>query len=291
MAKLFIHVGLHKTGTTTLQRSIFPKLERVAYLGRGQQESLSEIFVNSGSASILYSDESILGKLIDVYNKPRSERKSWAEQQIEAMENLANVCPDLGVIMTFRRHDSWLMSIYKHYLRYDGRLPFGSFFTGSNNGLIAPDDLLFAPRVKAARRIFAGRLYGFFLEDMVANPREVVADLAAFVGATCPQQLELKKFNDGVGSFEASVIRFLNGFPGFAGIDHPDRTAYGERLVRRLGLSPYRIATRLGKLVPVKRQLRLDNDIPAHSKQLFADDYTETRNLLRHTNEARFDIA
>ena len=35
--RLFIHLGLHKTGTTSLQASIFPNIEDIAYLGRAAE--------------------------------------------------------------------------------------------------------------------------------------------------------------------------------------------------------------------------------------------------------------
>ncbi|MCR9684642.1 hypothetical protein NB600_02235 [Vibrio antiquarius] len=36
---IYIHLGLHKTGTTSLQNSVFPYLEHVEFIGRGEDEN------------------------------------------------------------------------------------------------------------------------------------------------------------------------------------------------------------------------------------------------------------
>src|SRR5690625_2647126 len=147
MAKITFHVGLHKTGTTTLQKGFFPLLNDLVYLGRFQSQPVWKAFIATSKSHILVSDEIILGKLVDLLIQKRSERESWVNIQIKSLEMIRNTFPDSRIIIGLRKYDKWLLSIFKHYLKYGGRLPFNKFYTGDNHGIIAPDDLELVPRI------------------------------------------------------------------------------------------------------------------------------------------------
>lgn len=279
--RLIFHVGLHKTGTTTLQQSVFPMLGGMVYLGRGAQHPLLSAFLAADHPVLFYSDETILGRLVDVYRVPRKARLSWTETQVNALHRLNATFPQAEVIIGLRRQESLLLSLYKHYLRYGGNLEFHEFFTRDESGLIAPDDLLFLPRVHAALSAFSGRTFIYFLEDLVATPHTVIARIADFLGSSCPDSLPLKKLNEGLSDFEARLTRRLNSIPLYAGTDHPDRCGMGSKLLRRWRLSPYKITKRIARLTRNETSIALDADTSKFINTYYSNDLAGTADLLQ----------
>ncbi len=153
--EVYVHVGYPKTGTTTLQKHFFPKIEEIQYLGKHYGE---DGFLTEGYRELLFEAHSD-----DVYEKLKREFEArlskqkivisdehfFAFQRIlretgYAPENDAQrlrklfdeTAYDVKIIVTLRKQDEMITSayaqgyvdIYSRYHEYDTFEKFAAFF-------------------------------------------------------------------------------------------------------------------------------------------------------------------
>jgi len=247
--QFFLHVGLHKTGSTTLQRNVFPHMDGLLYLGRGAPIDLSSRIALARTASVLYSDESILGRLVDVYATPRKHRASWAQMQIEALARIKLMFPECRLVVGLRNPLGWSRSVYSHYVRYGGSLQPSRFLSRSRHGegLMAVDDFLLRQRLEFIGEHFDRPVF-FFLEELEADPQGLVSVFEGALSCESKGRAQISRENRSRPTQAREWCRALNTLPFYGGVDHPDRRSYVSRLIRRLGIAPHRLSRRLAWL-------------------------------------------
>lgn len=128
--KTFLHIGLHKTGTTYLQKQVFPRIPGITYIGRPYTQDnfvfntlqyaddtlfdpkcldLEMSTINryaSGGAAVLISDENLCG--FPFYN--------YINREMIA-RRLARVVPDAEVIVFLRNQFQLIHSLYNQYVK------------------------------------------------------------------------------------------------------------------------------------------------------------------------------
>jgi len=143
--KTILHLGLHKTGSTFLQNSVFPKLndyklitrphtqylrffnelqyaDDVTFFRKYDRNYTKKFFTNN----TIISDEAFLGKPVGLSSNMR----------YQIIDRLAKVFPDATVIVTIRNQWDTIRSHYNQYLKqpFGTRLP-NLFFANINEGL------------------------------------------------------------------------------------------------------------------------------------------------------------
>lgn len=120
---IVIHVGLPKTGSTTLQRGYFPNLSGLAYLGKTAIPKYSELRTpgDFDAATARREAEDALASLDR--NKVLLSCESFSEHvflpgmRIEGFaERLAAVYPQARIIVILRRQDDFVESLYKMWV-------------------------------------------------------------------------------------------------------------------------------------------------------------------------------
>lgn len=238
---LIVHAGLHKAGSTLLQKSLFPNISSSLYIGKYRSKSISQLLQEHGTQNIIWSDEALLGRLIDIYSESRDE--TWADVNIRNMRDLKKLHPDLKLILCFRHPKTWLPSIYGHYLKYGGQLTSEVFF----KEIIHVDDLLIFPRVEAARELFGNNFLGFYLEDLING--ECVSINSFFQEVDDIPFAKNRLYNSGLQDPEKSVLRSINKFPFIRNINHPDRKDIIAVILRKAGMTPFDIAKNTSFLI------------------------------------------
>lgn len=217
MNTLFLHVGLHKSATTYLQRSVFPQFKQLCYLGKGNNsprltpEKLAQSMPLERDA--LYSDESLTGSLRACY---RTESKSWLDVCRNTLctyrDELQETGSTLKAIVSFRLPVAWASSIYKHYLKYGGvDRPEIFFGIGSAARATIPlGDLSLSLRLKAVEDIVDPVPFCFFIEELDTHPDALARDLQRFLG--CEQEIIFpgSRFNEGLSKLDAALCRAFN---------------------------------------------------------------------------------
>ena len=104
--QLFIHTGYHKTGTTFLQHQIFERIPKVNYL-----HTFNNNFKIKKDRVNIISDESLTGS---------PYRGGKATDQYIIADKIKKIFPDANIIITTRKTNGWLPSLYSQYIRNGG---------------------------------------------------------------------------------------------------------------------------------------------------------------------------
>jgi hypothetical protein len=196
---VFIHIGLHKTGTTYLQSEIFPKLKGIAYVPWSRFETF---FRPRNEANCLISREGLSGGL-------------WAppDQREATFRTLSECFPEARILIAFRRHDSYIVSTYRQHLQQGGTLSFSEYFTlGKGSSFMKPEQFAFSPFLEWIERYFHTPPFVFFFEELQTNSGVLLAEMTRFLGADpLPlSDLSRRSHNRGLPYHAASILRRLN---------------------------------------------------------------------------------
>jgi hypothetical protein len=223
---LFLHIGLHKTGTTFLQQAVFPKWKGIHYIPEDKLEFLVRM---DGAQDYLLSREGLSGK-------------NWAhaEERAKNIACLAELFPLAKVLISFRKHSSFIVSSYKQYLQQGGYLAFEDYFDlNADRGFMKQEDFLFRNKMDLVDQLFEPSPFVMLYEDITKNLAYLLPALERYMGGTAPavEDIKLGRRNKSVGYYPAKLLRYLNGKSFSKLNDQGKYDLYNWRL-KRLGLDP-----------------------------------------------------
>jgi hypothetical protein len=163
---IYFHVGTGKTGTTFLQYRVFPKLKGIHYIQRTRYPNAVNIIKESDHSSYLVSRE--------------------FDQQLEnEVKAFSNHFPDTVPIIVFRRHDSYIASQYRRFVKNGFAGSFSDFFNlEKDNGRFRKQDLEYVRQIKILEEHFEQKPIVLIYEDMQKDTLGFIKTLAERIGAT-----------------------------------------------------------------------------------------------------------
>lgn len=151
MSKMVIHIGLHKTGTTFLQNHYFPNLSEISYCSGNFV--LDDFGYDKKHNIFLISNESLSGRPWNLQWIRGIENDFRYINSFEiAINNIKEVFPHAIIVIVFRKHGDFLLSLYKQYIQEGGILNFKNFY--NYKGVIRDKDLSFAERINFLKNQF-----------------------------------------------------------------------------------------------------------------------------------------
>lgn len=272
-----LHVGLHKTGTTFLQRNVFPVIPEVTTLYR--KSAMSRFIGLPPDRLLVVTDEGISGS-------PFKGR--WVEEFEQNVLFLKNVFRTSAVIIGFRSHAQLLISLYKQYLHVGGTERIGVMFDPiSDGGIIKKDDLRFSPRIEFLKKHFE-HVFVHTQEELDTNFANFLDDLTLFLGTAKPEgnTLSLTRRNVGVrGAAQADLLMYLNRIDSFLRSTQILPTLQNP-LFKILGLAPRHLCQRYLSFIK-SAPVRLSPDVEDFINTRYADDWQE---VVAATQRRREDI-
>jgi hypothetical protein len=245
--KIAFHIGLHKTGTTFMQRHVFSAWPGLNYL---RFRNLEYFLRLDPSQAYLVSCEGLSGSTF----APIGER-------LEAVRRLAEMFPRAKIIISFRRHGDYLASLYSQYLRYGGKEPFDRFFAdaGGGSSLLQPQDILFNDILEEVRARFGHPPFIYTTDDIREQLPETLDDLGAFLGVAppFPPGAARREANAGLRRGSAGMLRHINRFTHCPFSRDGRRRPYGR--LARFKLDPPTLLMRWGQWIdgrPILEQER-----------------------------------
>jgi hypothetical protein len=188
--EVYIHVGLHKTATSFLQRNVFPNIPEIAYM--------KEFFITTPIPEhdkILISSEGLSG--VPYINDN-------AEIQYIIANRLSRIFDNANVIIGIRDKEDWKKSLYKQYIRVGGTL---SFLQWSEE--IFDDNFLDFERYICFLKNKFNRVHIFDFEKFKKNNDKEIEKMCKFIGVEKPEYYR-EKVNIGLNEKEFGILKNLN---------------------------------------------------------------------------------
>jgi hypothetical protein len=192
--EIYFHVGLPKTGSTFLQRKVFPKFGNIYFVKKHRFKYYNNILDQGKHNKILFSTELNIGK-------PHTDQK---------IIKFANRCPDAKTIIVLRRQDKWLRSKYKYHIRKNGTLNFDEFFNFDNTGKVKLKELNFMSKIEFLQSQFSKPPLIIFQEEIANAPHEIFNLLADEMNATIEGKISTKKLKSAYNQKQLKRLLHFN---------------------------------------------------------------------------------
>ena len=164
--EIYFHVGLGKTGTTFLQYRVFPYLKGVNYIQRTKYKRAIPILKKGEHDKYFLSRE--------------------FDQQLETeVKKFSAEFPDTRTIIVFRKHDSYIASQYRRFVKNGFRLKFTEFIDlEKDQGYFKKSDLDYMRQVKILEEHFNHPPLVLIYDDMRKDPKAFFTRIANYMGAS-----------------------------------------------------------------------------------------------------------
>ncbi len=190
--EIYFHVGLGKTASTYLQYAFFPKLNGVHYVQRTRYRFYDEILRKREYDKYFFSRE--------------------FDQQLEAeVSRFAQTYPYARPIIIFRRHDGWIASQYRRYVKNGSSRTFKEFFdVESDMGIWPRKEATFVPMLDILEKYFEDKPLILFHADLKKDPYGFFDQIAGFMGATyAREEISLKPVHASYNEKQLKIMRRL----------------------------------------------------------------------------------
>ncbi len=164
--KVFFHVGTGKTGTTFLQYRVFPYLKGIYYIQRTKYKKSVQI-IQAGK-----HDRYLVSREFD--QQLEREVKSFSEK-----------LPDTKPIIVFRRHDSYIASQYRRFVKNGFKGSFDDFFNlQDDSGFFKQSDLNYTRQIEILEKHFTHKPLVLIYGDLRKDPVKFIENLAKELDTT-----------------------------------------------------------------------------------------------------------
>jgi hypothetical protein len=287
-----VHVGYIKTGTTYLQERVWNVDGNVLSLAAGNRTRavLTDAIIVCDDYTF---DPAATRKRLEKEAEPvraRGQVPVWSEETIlgnppsrsyegaAKAARLHQVFPDAQVLITIRRQQDIILSMYGEYLLGGGRLPFRSFIGDGNEPIsytpiLRPEFLRFHHAIAHYQGLFGvSNVLVLPLELMSQDPGDYFGRMAAFCGIEAP--IVSTKGRAHVGQRKASLElrrrlnRFVNVDPTRPGAHHGGLLRWIDVAMRRLD-----------GLLPSNLDRRVEDDLNAQIAARYRESFSESNRL------------
>ncbi len=166
LPEVFYHVGMGRAASTYLQYDVFPFFKNVSYIQRTRFKYFSKIVKREKKDKYFVSRE-------------------YDQQFEEEVKKFSIQFPKAHPIVVFRRHDGWIASQYRRFVKNGNHLTFKEFIDLQNDqGLFSIADLSYYPKIQYLEKHFENKPLVVFYEEMIKNPFRFIDRIANFMNAS-----------------------------------------------------------------------------------------------------------
>jgi len=189
--KIYFHVGLGKTGSTYLQKKVFPKLRNIKYIPTNQYRK-SKIILNGKSEGNF-----LLSREFDIQLK---QQLRW----------FVSTYPETKVIIVFRKHDQWLLSQYKRHVKNGWYKGFDAFFSLENDSFWDKKELNYFPMIQYIEERTKSKPLVLFYDELESDPDSFVKKIIKFTDSDFDlNDLSVRKVHTSYSEKQLSFLQFF----------------------------------------------------------------------------------
>ena len=254
----FLHIGLHKTGTTFLQRKVFPNWPGVHYIGKPYSSQFVEsVLWDEKISTVLMSNEQfssppIYPALLD----PALRKRPWFEQRKIVILRLKALFPSAKVILGLREPAAFSESVYSQYILRGGWASLEDFWRPDDyRGCLCLEDVEFDSLLDFVEGLWPGSFY-FDQADLRSDPGKILARMSRFMGVDESPSVVEQEVNIRLSDSQINAMRAYSAAQSSLGVDK--KTFYR-------GLVEIRERTVMDK--PFSFPLALRNEISTRTRE------------------------
>jgi hypothetical protein len=230
--KIFIHMGLHKTASTFLQKKFFISYSNKSGYIQIRKDArnfldytlnCNDIDFSANHARKIFEKE-INAETINQTTLTMSDEQfcgsPWndAKDRARYFDRLNAVFPNAFYIVVFRNQEDIVKSLYLQYVKTGGSANWQQFFCYKRHPLefSRKSYLNYGNYLNYIfTKIDSSRIKCLLYEDMLSNPNQFFSDLAAYIGFETDERLNeilSYKANKSLPSYLVKIIIFINKF-------------------------------------------------------------------------------
>ena len=186
---IYFHVGISKTGSTFLQQRVFPILKNIHYIPTRKYHKIDEEISSIKKGNVLVSRE--------------FDRQF--EREVDSFaRNHKNVIP----IIVFRRHDQYLASQYRRFVKNGFKYGIKQFFDLDEDlGFFKKIHFNFTHQVNYLKTTFNKEPLVFVYDDFKTNSSNFIQILSSLIGAKV--DLNQIDFSTKHGSYNEKQLKII----------------------------------------------------------------------------------
>lgn len=221
---LFVHAGTHKTGTTYLQKQVFPRMDRGTYVLGTKRRAHRVIYeLSKANPPVLWSQETLSGvRDLGVYR----------ESQEQILRFVSSSFPGARLILFLREPSQIIRSFYIQHIHEGGTESFPEWFEGFK------DAFYYGGMLDKLKDMKWGDVLLFDYAQLRNDPDYVVGAMERFVGCRFPDWKETrgKVANRSVAKNGARTLRYTNRF--FRCKRNPDGSRFITKTAQIMRINP-----------------------------------------------------
>ncbi len=256
---VFYHAGLGKVASTYLQKRVFPALDGIRYIHRNRFRTHRRVIGRGEHERYLISRE--CGKYLD-----------------RRLAEIASIYPEAHVLLFFRRHDEWIASHYRRYVKNGGHRPLDAYLDiDADTGIWKRDQLVYMDMIDRVTRCFGRPPFVLTYDRMKRDPADFNRRLCDHLGARIdPARLGSSPVHRSYPEARLAKLRRLNRRLDLADPEDAASEIRKTRVNRRLAL--YRsylllaMAGLIRELADGRERLTPDDTLAAIRRH-YADDW------------------
>jgi hypothetical protein len=230
-AVVYFHVGLGKTGSTHLQKKIFPRLTGVHYIHSSKYRRSPAIINRLSKPAFLVSRE---------FDQQFYDEVSW----------FARYFRSAYPIIVLRRQDKWIASQYRRFVKNGYRGSFSSFLDlDHDQGYFKIHELFFYRKINFLQDTFGHEPLVLFQEEMKNNPECFYNRILEYTRSSAAPGI----LSSGIthSSYSEKQLKFLRKFSSRLDMRKGNKATTPLYAVRLIGVKLLRYTVLyLGKRVP-----------------------------------------
>jgi len=219
--KVYLHIGMPRTGTTFLQQEIFPMIEDINFINFRYHGGIlfkmvsinkfNNIFSNIENVEYETVEKNVLPYLrndkINLLSDENIYDNMWLgeDRRWRRINRLKELFPSAKIIFGIREKDSLLRSLYKKYVMDGGILSFDEFIQTINL-----DKLEYEKYIQHLFRLFGKRnVYIYRYEKMKNDIHSFVEELCNFMKVEVPSFKNIRR-NAGYSQDQIKISLIIN---------------------------------------------------------------------------------
>ena len=188
--QIFFHVGLGKIASSYLQQKIFPKLDDIRYISTHKYKKSPKIIEAGNEDKYLVSRE---------FDRQYEDQLRWFSSHY----------PNAKVIIILRRHDSWIASQYRRFVKNGHTMPFTDFFNlDESKSFWEHRHIEFYWKLELVEECFGSKPLVLFHDELKADAWAFFDKICSLIGASYKRgQISLDAAHSSYSEKQLRVLR------------------------------------------------------------------------------------